>query len=121
MIYVKKIGDSWTFCNENGNRVHAMNKLIISIIIILITQIACGVNIPSHINTAPAAKSAPVPSLAMTVCNSYGLNVRKCPDVDCNVVDWKQDGDTVIVKVRWDTWALTADGWVHNNYLCEVK
>jgi hypothetical protein len=36
-------------------------------------------------------------------------------------VDWKQDGDTVIVKVRWDTWALTADGWVHNNYLCEVK
>ncbi|HRJ76390.1 MAG TPA: hypothetical protein PLX90_10340 [Anaerolineales bacterium] len=27
IIYVKKIGDSWTFCNENGYCVHADGSL----------------------------------------------------------------------------------------------
>jgi hypothetical protein len=27
MIYVKKIGDSWTFCDERGNCVHADGSL----------------------------------------------------------------------------------------------
>ena len=27
MIYVKQIGNSWTFCNENGNCVHSDGSL----------------------------------------------------------------------------------------------
>jgi hypothetical protein len=97
------------------------NKLIISIILIVLTLSACTVDTGSHINTAPAALAAPVPPQVMTVCNSYGLNVRECGGLECAVVDWLQDGDAVVIRTRSDGWAEVEQGWVSERYLCKVE
>lgn len=95
----------------------------ISIILLILTLSACTVDIPSHINTMPAALAVPVPSLVMTVCGSYGLNVREGAGIEYPIIGGLQDGDAVqVVRHVTDTfgqrWAEIEQGYVSARYLC---
>lgn len=99
------------------------NKLII-IIILVFTLSACTVDIPSHINTMPAALAAPVPSLVMTVCGSYGLNVRAGAGIEYPIIGGLQDGDVVeVIHHVTDSFGQSCaeidQGYVSARYLCE--
>lgn len=97
---------------------------LISITLIILTLSACTVDMPPHINTMPAALAAPVPALVMTVCGSYGLNVREGAGIEHPVIGGLQDGDVVEVFGYMpdnfgQSWAEIEQGYVSARYLCE--
>lgn len=82
--------------------------LLVGLILTSCYRYSIGVNTEPLVNT----------SQVMTVCNSYGLNIRACPSTECKIVGWLQDGDIVTVRSESIRWTKIDGGWVRNRYLC---
>jgi hypothetical protein len=108
------------------------HKLTISIILIAVIQMACGV--PLRGGTYPVPAPVPVnkdtanlpfapETSTWVVCDSGGLNVRDGAGIEYHIIGGLQDGDEVeVIGHKADSygkmWALIDEGWVNERYLC---
>lgn len=109
-----------------------MNKIILILIPLLVSMLACG-TAPAVIANTPQPKAAPTESrqTAEVCAGVESVRVRSCPGTSCGEVGTLSAGEVVTVygvpTVSEDMglWinvnAKGLIGWMNERYLCEAK